>query len=124
VTDHPNNHTKEDLARLRTDLAQERSALANERTFSAWIRTGLTAVAAGLGIAKLIPITNLNWLTVLIGVLFVLAGILIFFLAIWRYYSAGKELRLRKGQTIPAWILSVLILMFLTGALLSLLILL
>lgn len=44
----------EKLARERTDLARQRNLLANERTFSAWLRTGLSAMVAGLGIARLL----------------------------------------------------------------------
>jgi len=49
-----NDSHKAMLAEERTDLARQRNLLANERTFSAWLRTGLAAVIAGLGIARLL----------------------------------------------------------------------
>src|ERR671936_1648962 len=39
----------EDSADRRTELASNRTALAAERTYSAWIRTGLFALASGAG---------------------------------------------------------------------------
>lgn len=41
-------------AERRVD-ATRRTHLANERTYLAWLRSGLTAVAVGLGIAKVLP---------------------------------------------------------------------
>ena len=35
--------------------AFRRTHLANERTYLAWLRSGLTAVAVGLGVAKFLP---------------------------------------------------------------------
>ena len=35
--------------------ATRRTRLANERTYLAWWRTGLTALAVGVGIGKLLP---------------------------------------------------------------------
>jgi len=64
------------------NLALDRTVLANERTYAAWIRTGLAALAAGLGIAKfmtgLMPLWSILIIAaVLIGfssVAFLLAG--------------------------------------------------
>ena len=45
-----------------TALAAIRTHLANERTFAAWVRTGLSVDAAGIGVAKAHPGTSTHWL--------------------------------------------------------------
>lgn len=64
----------EALERQRTDWADGRILLANERTLSAWIRTGLAAVIAGLGIAHLPETRGWPVITRTIGAIFVLSG--------------------------------------------------
>ena len=68
------------------------SVLANERTYSAWIRTGITALAAGLGFEKflgsVLPETHIRILSmVLLGFSFAS-----FFLAAWRYQHVGRRM--------------------------------
>jgi putative membrane protein len=57
--------------------ALRRTRLANERTYLAWWRTGLTALAVGLGAGKLVPelSTGATWPFELIGTAFAAAGI-------------------------------------------------
>lgn len=43
---------------LQEKLAKERTVMAAERTFAAWLRTGLSGIAGGLAIIKLIPFRN------------------------------------------------------------------
>src|SRR5437763_5843002 len=79
----------ENSADRRTELASNRTALAAERTYSAWIRTGLFALASGAG-AK-------GVLTGLIPAGVVLAdrsglmafGIFCYFRATWRLMHSG-----------------------------------
>jgi putative membrane protein len=47
-----------------TALAAIRTHLANERTFAAWVRTGLSIDAAGIGVARAHPGTSTRWLAV------------------------------------------------------------
>ena len=67
------------------NLALDRTILANERTYAAWIRTGLAALAAGLGIAKfmtgLIPL----WSILIIAAVLIGFSSVAFLLAAWRY---------------------------------------
>jgi putative membrane protein len=116
------NSDKTEPTDERTVLARERNALANERTFSAWVRTGLTAVAAGVGIAELIPPVHVEWLTVVIGAMFVGGGILIFALAVWQYHFTARQLHLR--ETPSFWMLGLLIILFFGASILSLVLLL
>lgn len=47
----------EPVVRPRLDLdSRARTLLANERTFLAWLRTGLSLVAAGLAVANFLPV--------------------------------------------------------------------
>jgi putative membrane protein len=64
----------EEFARERTDWARQRTLLTNERTFSFWIRTGLAAVVACLGIAHLLEFERWPPLTGVIGAMFILTG--------------------------------------------------
>jgi putative membrane protein len=116
------NPNKAESVDERTALARERNALANERTFSAWVRTGLTAVAAGVGIAELVPPVHIEWLTVAIGAMFVGGGILIFALAVWQYHFTARQLHLK--ETPSFWMLGLLIILFFGASILSLILLL
>jgi putative membrane protein len=67
-----------DLADQRTEWAQRRTVLAREWTFSAWVRTGLSAVAAGLGIPRLLQQFRPAWVPRALGTAFVLVGGIVF----------------------------------------------
>jgi putative membrane protein len=59
--------------------ASRRTHLANERTYLAWLRSGLTAVAVGLAVAKLLPDladAGARWPYVVLGIGFCLLGVL------------------------------------------------
>ena len=57
--------------------AARRTRLANERTYLAWWRTGMTALAVGLGAGKLVPELSRGsaWPFELVGTAFGLVGI-------------------------------------------------
>jgi putative membrane protein len=57
--------------------APRRTHLANERTYLAWWRTGLAALAAGIGIGRLVPsLTHqTRWPYAILGAGFALVGI-------------------------------------------------
>ena len=57
--------------------ATSRTRLANERTYLAWWRTGLTAVAVGVGTGKIAPelAGGTGWPYVTIGALFTVLGV-------------------------------------------------
>jgi putative membrane protein len=58
--------------------ATRRTRLANERTYLAWWRTGLTTFAVGIGAGKLVPelTSGASWPYEVLGVAFVLVGVL------------------------------------------------
>jgi hypothetical protein len=59
--------SKQELSEDRTGYAMERTDLARERTFSAWLRTGISAMAAGLGIARLLQSVSNEWIATTLG---------------------------------------------------------
>ena len=89
-----------ELANERTDLAIQRTILANSMTFSAWIRTGLSSVLAGLAIVSFIGDNEIFHGYVLsIGILFVLTGIAVYIMASVSYKKSFDELR-KEGERI------------------------
>ncbi len=93
----------------RTDLARQRNLLANERTFSAWLRTGLSAVVAGLGIARLLGSGGSLLIAHSIGVILVLTGGGIYVLAFWRYDQVSRSLEQENMRAIPTRLLNILL---------------
>ncbi len=73
----------EDQLILRDHLAADRTILANERTFLAYIRTALTLFVAGLSFVHLKVFDS--YIVEAIGVIFILFGIVTFFLGLVRY---------------------------------------
>jgi len=65
----------------RTDLAEDRTILANERTFAGWMRTGLAAVGIGLAFNAVFNKIEPAWIARTIASLFVIVGIVIFYVA-------------------------------------------
>lgn len=114
----------EGMSRERTDLALQRTLLANERTYSAWLRTGLTAVAAGLGIAELLESISMPGLTRGIGIILILAGMATYFVAMWRYRQTCNDLRYKELGLTPCWMLNLLAVSLLLSTILSLIVLL
>lgn len=92
--------TQVDLARKRTELAIQRNVMAIERTYSAWLRTGVSAVLAGLAIVKFIgERESVHFYVVLIGMIFVGSGILIYLLAYLNFRNNLKQLNY-KGENV------------------------
>lgn len=65
-------------------LAADRTLLAAERTYAAWVRTGLTSLAAGIGaralLAKVVP----GWLGLAAGCTLLLFSAFCFAAGVWR----------------------------------------
>jgi putative membrane protein len=75
--------------------AFRRTHLANERTYLAWLRSGLTSVAVGLGVAKIIPDladAGTTWPYVALGTGFCLLGILMIAVGIQRMRRVTRAL--------------------------------
>jgi putative membrane protein len=75
--------------------ATRRTHLANERTVMAWWRTGLTSVAVGLAIGKVIPDlsrTEIHWPYAAIGTIYVLLGVVLMAYGTWRQRAVDDAL--------------------------------
>jgi putative membrane protein len=79
----------EDSADRRTELASNRTALAAERTYSAWIRTGLFALASGAGARGVLTGLMPDLLIKVDGSALVAFSIFCFCAAVWRIINSG-----------------------------------
>jgi putative membrane protein len=85
------------------------SVLANERTYAAWVRTGLTTLATGLGVAKFLHGVLPEKLIPIIAFVLFFCAFSFFTLATWRYTHVG-----RRMTTVSIAGASTKILLFLT----------
>lgn len=122
MTEHEQDRTdgaERDRAE-RTAYAEDRTALANERTYSAWLRTGLGALAASAAVVRLLGEMMPAALTRAAACLFLAAAVAIFWLAWWRYTHLGRRLRDAQIRRVPE-AAALMITMALTAAALLLL---
>ncbi|MFZ2031049.1 MAG: DUF202 domain-containing protein [Vitreimonas sp.] len=68
----------------RTVLAADRTVLAAERTYAAWIRTGLVALASGIGGRTLLEQQMPRWLALSAASIMILFAMFCFGAAVWR----------------------------------------
>jgi len=78
--------------------ASRRTHLANERTYLAWWRTGLTALAAGVAVGRVVPsLTHkARWPYAVVGVGFALVGLLALAYGFARQRAVRDALRTGK----------------------------
>lgn len=74
-----------ELAEIRTSLAHGRSLYAAERTFAAWIRTGFSISGAGVTLATALQNTTSRTISLVMGTILILAGIIMFAYALYEY---------------------------------------
>jgi putative membrane protein len=79
----------EDSADRRTELASNRTALAAERTYSAWIRTGLFALASGAGAKSMLTGLMPAWVILIDSSALIAFSIFCFVAAVWRMRNSG-----------------------------------
>lgn len=89
-------------------LALDRTVLANERTFQAWIRTGLSALAAGLGVAKFLQDTMPVWMLLAIAIVLILLSIAAFLQASWRYRHLHVRMADLDVDATPLWLVNTI----------------
>lgn len=104
----PSNTYKKSKER-NTELAKQRTVLAYERTLNAWLRTGLTAVLAGLGIPQFITYVDSQNLLRLIGAILIFMGGILFIIGLWRYYKGFQRIQSKNMGFIPVWLLASII---------------
>jgi putative membrane protein len=89
----------------RTELAADRTVFAAERTYAAWVRTGLVALASGIGAKKLLEGLLPDWLIVLTGSVLVLFSAFCFAAAVWRHLYPGPPPPRPDARRIPSVLL-------------------
>jgi putative membrane protein len=70
-----------------TILAADRNILASERTYAPWVRTGLLALAGGIGARALKDVPD--WLVLANGTLLIAFSMFCFGAAVWRHFHPG-----------------------------------
>jgi putative membrane protein len=113
---------KQDSGRVTTDWALERTRLAKERTFAAWLRTGLGAAIAGVGMVKLLPDVSPDWLVQAMGLLLVASGMAIFILGYRTYHSVLEKLEKEGFEGLPSRSMVILTVSFMLVAVVALII--
>lgn len=116
-----------EYSRERRDLALQRTHLANQRTFQAWIRTSLSLVGFGFGIAKFLSSISEDQgnsdvyilgvsvqLSVFLGILMIFVGIFLTVIAYIRYYILEKRIGRNFRISYP-WTSLVVVLCILIG---------
>jgi putative membrane protein len=107
----------ETSADLNTRLSADRNILAAERTYAAWVRTGLFALASGIGAHALLNGVVPGWLVMADASMLIAFSIFCFGAAIWRHLNPGPPPPVPQLVPIPR---AVLITMNLFLALVSL----
>ncbi len=79
----------ETSADINTRLAADRNILAAERTYAAWVRTGLFALASGIGAHALLAGVVPGWLVLADATVLILFSTFCFGAAIWRQLNPG-----------------------------------
>lgn len=80
----------EKLADKRTTLARDRTFYAVERTLAAWIRTGFSIAGAGVTLATALRNTTTRGLSLAMGSMMIIIGILIFIYALYEYFVSYR----------------------------------
>ena len=89
----------------RTELAADRNVFAAERTYAAWVRTGLAALASGVGARKLLDGTLPVWSVRLVASVLILFSVLAFMAGVWRHLHPGVLQHKGEAPELPAWLL-------------------
>lgn len=97
----------EGSADRRTELAANRTMFAAERTYNAWVRTGLVALASGIGARALLESTLPHWLIVITGTVLVLFSAFCFAAAVWRNLDPGPPPPVPDVKRLHPWLLIV-----------------
>jgi len=91
-----------------TQLAEDRIVLANEQTYTAWVRTGLAALATGVGFERFLSGAMPDWTIRAMAIILILFSACAFFLAIWHYTHLGLRLQNADIKILPIRILVAL----------------
>jgi putative membrane protein len=97
----------EDSTDRTTELAADRTVFAAERTYAAWVRTGLFALASGVGAKALLSELVPEWMIFATGSVLILFSAFCFGAAVWRHLDPGVPPPRADVSRIPPWIFIV-----------------
>jgi putative membrane protein len=86
----------------RIELAADRTVFAAERTYAAWVRTGLAALASGVGTKKVLEGVIPEWLIIVAGSVLVAFSAFCFGAAVWRELRPGAATKRADTKRLPA----------------------
>src|SRR3954464_1096129 len=95
----------EDSAERTSRLAADRTILAAERTYAAWVRTGLFALASGIGARALLTGLMPEWLLLPPASMLIAFSMFCFGAAIWRHLNPGPPPPVPDVKRIPHGVL-------------------
>ena len=78
---------------------------AAERTYAAWVRTGLVALASGIGARKLLEGVVPAWMILGTGSVLILFSAFCFGAAVWRQFDTGARDPMPDVRRLPPWLL-------------------
>jgi putative membrane protein len=90
-------------AEERTEWAQHRTLLANERNFSAWLRTGMSAMGGGIAIAEFLGGGDSSIFIRIMGIILVILGAGTCIVAYWRFNRISDVLEREGLPVTPKW---------------------
>jgi inner membrane protein YidH len=102
---HRTTEKVESHAERTTRLAADRTVLAAERTYAAWVRTGLFALASGIGGRALLTGLMPKWLIIADSTALVAFSVFCFGAAIWRELKPSTPPPEPRVQQIPPLVL-------------------
>jgi putative membrane protein len=106
--EHRRPRQRETHAERTARLAADRTVLATERTYAAWVRTGLFALASGIGVRALLTGLMPKWLIVADSTALVVFRAFCFGAAIWRELKLSTPPSMPCVQRISPFVLIVL----------------
>lgn len=99
------NPPSQDSADRRTELAADRNVFAAERTYAAWVRTGLAALASGVGAQTLLEGALPEWSVRIVGSMLILFSAFAFVAAVWREARPGLPPPKSDVPRLSPWLL-------------------
>jgi putative membrane protein len=90
-----------DRAALQTELAVDRTILSVERTYDVWVKTGLTALASGIGARALLSGVIPDWLSKVTAATLILFAAFCFVAGAWREVSMDSILPRARMRHLP-----------------------
>jgi putative membrane protein len=95
-------------AERATELAADRTIFAAERTYAAWVRTGLVALASGLGSKKLLDGAVPSWMILGTGTMLLLFSAFCFGAGVWRQLVIGTAAPEPNVHQLPPTLLAAI----------------